>query len=154
MTASFWSCLLTLGVVCPSCGADQTGRVAYQPVLKQKLEAYMHSSAGQADSEKVLSVQASTYHDTVLIKVATAYPDRNQVAVIGHDTLGRFHLFFVGEPLPAYYYIQAPDPQAAEIALKTLLAARYGGRPLPGFNYHTFFYWFVNKQLVKERSVP
>jgi hypothetical protein len=121
-------------------------------VLKEKIVAYIHSPAGQADKEKVLTVEVVAHKDRVRVDLANAYPDASQTAVIGHDTLEHFHIFFVGEPMPAYYRIQDSNPQAAEIALKDLISTRFGNRPLPGFNYQTFSYWFVNKQLSKERN--
>jgi hypothetical protein len=153
MNASRWPFLLTLGISCASCSADKTGLVYCHPLLQEKIAAYIHSPAGQADKERVLSVKVVTHQDTVKVELVPSYPDVNQIAVIGHDTLAGFHLFFVGEPLPAYYRIQDPNPQAAEEALKDLIAKRYGDRPLPGFNYQTFCYWFVKKQLIKERQI-
>jgi hypothetical protein len=150
MTVSRWPFLLTLGISCASCSTDKTGIVYCQPLLKEKIVAYIHSPVGQADKEKVLSVKVMAHQDTVKVELVPAYPDVSQIAVIGHDTLARFHVFFVGEPMPVYYRIQDANPQAAEIALKDLISTRYGNHPLPGFNYQTFCYWFVNKRLIKE----
>lgn len=152
MITSLWPSFLTLALICASCSADKTGIIYCQPLLKEKIVAYIHSPAGQADKEKVLSVKVVAHKGMVRVDLTNAYPDASQIAVIGHDTLEHFHIFFVGGPMPAYYLIQDPNPQAAVIALKDLISTRYGNRPLPGFNYQTFSYWFVNKQLNKERD--
>jgi hypothetical protein len=152
MAASRRLFFLPLALICASCSADKTGIIYCQPLLKEKIVAYIHSPAGQVDSEKVLTVKVVAHKNRVRVDITNAYPDASQIAVIGHDTLAHFHLFFVGEPMPAYYRVQDPNPQAAEIALKDLISTRYGNRPLPGFNYQTFSYWLVNKHLSKARN--
>ena len=150
MVTRFLPCLLVLSVACTG-GADEQASIEYrEPLLKEKILAYLHSPAGQRDTEKMLSVQVSEHRDTVTILLATAYPDAQQAAVVGHDTMQGFHLFFVGQPLPAYYRVQDPNPVRAQEALNALLSERYGDRPLPGMNYQTFTYRLVNHRLLKE----
>ena len=142
--------LLVLSVSCTAGADEQTGIQYPEPLLKKKILAYIHSPAGQHDTEKVLSVKVSEQRDTVRIVLATTYPDAQQVPVVGHDTLQGFHLFFVGNPLSEYYRVQDPNPARAQEALDALLSERYGNRPLPGINYQTFTYRFVNHRLLEE----
>jgi len=150
MATRFLFYLLVLSVACTG-GADEQTSIEYrEPLLKEKILAYIHSPAGQHDTEKVLSVKVSELRDTVTILLATSYPDAQQVPVVGHDTLQGFHLFFVGKALPAYYRVQDPNPTKAREALNVLLSERYGDRPLPGINYQTLTYRFVNHRLLEK----
>lgn len=152
MTASYWLFFLVLALSNTSCSVDETGIMYSQPLLKEKIAAYIQSPAGQADKAKVLTVVVAAHQDTVRVDLATTYPNANEIAVIGHDTLAHFHVFFVGEPMPTYYRVKDANPHAAEVALKNLIATRYGSHPIPGINYRISSYWFVNGQLVKEHN--
>ena len=61
-----------------------------------------------------------------------------------------FALFFVGKPFPPYYRVQDPNPAGAQEALNALISEKYGDRPLPGINFRTFTYRFVNHRLLEE----
>ncbi|MFC6226042.1 hypothetical protein ACFP2F_22555 [Hymenobacter artigasi] len=150
MVTRFLPCLLVLSVACTGRAAEQASIEYREPLLKEKILAYIHSPAGQRDTEKVLSIKVSEHRDTVTILVATSYPDAQQVPVVGHDTLQGFNLFFIGQPLPAYYRVQNPNPVKAQEALNALLSERYGDRPLPGINYQTFTYHLVNHRLLED----
>ena len=152
MTAAQWSICFTLALSGTSCAPAQTGSAYIHPLIKEKIKAYIKLPEGRANQAKVLTIVLTVQHDTVHVELAPTYPDAAEASVTGYDTLAQYHLFFIGEALPAYYRSKDANPQAAQLALKNLLFTRYGHHPLPGFNYRIMSYWFVKGHLLQERK--
>ena len=105
-------------------------------------------SLGKNNNRKVLTVNSYNIADTVEFDIYNTYPDTLETSILAHDRISGFDIFFIGKRQNGYYTILNQDTLGAKAELRALLLKRYGTMPIPGINYKTLSFRFINHKLI------
>ena len=139
---------LILGTgVCAACRGNTLLATYPSRALEAKIRAYTDSDEGRADNRKVLTINSFTTGDTVRFEMYNTFPDSTEAKTLGYDTISGFTVFFIGSEQNDYVRVNT-TPRQATRRLQGLIIAKYGSCPVPGINYNTCVFQFVNHRLV------
>ena len=133
--------------LCTSCREDTPLATYPNRVLEGKIREYTDSAKGQGDKRKVLTLDCSTTGDTVTFELANTFPDSTEATLLGYDRISGFTVFFIGSARKDYVRVNT-SPREAARQLRGRILAEYGPGPMPGLNFKTYVYRFVNNRLV------
>ena len=138
-----------LALTASVCTACQAPPLATYPshVLEEKIRAYTDAAIGRGDKRKVLTLSCETMGDTVTFEMANTFPDSTEASILGYDRISGFTIFFIGSEQKDFIRVNT-SPREAKRRLRELILAKYGPGPMPGLNFRTYVFQFVNHQFV------
>ena len=133
---------------CTHC-QEKERQIAYlNPDLNSKILAYTDSETGRKDKRKVLTIYCFSVGDTVKFEISNTFPDSTEASIIGYNEQSAFTLFFIGDKRDDYFKLKTNSSEA-KIKLRNLILAKYGPGPMPGLNFKTYYYRFINDKIIE-----
>jgi len=135
-------------------GIDRSNNVSIRnKSLESLITGFTQNSAVNHSRENVLTVELINKGELTQVNIANAYPDTVMSHIRGCTSLNNFNIFFIGVANKNLYASDLQHSIYAEALLKKIIRAKFGKRPMPGFNYTSCTALFDKQKLLHNTCI-